>query len=57
MATVAPCGHDVKELYRIAAEGDRVMLEPSDDTAIMAFLLDANSGRYELADVAHRFLD
>ncbi len=32
------------------------MLEPADDTAIMAFLLDANSGRYDLAEVAQRFL-
>ena len=57
LATVAPSGHDLKELYRIAAGSDRVMKEPADDTAIMAFLLDANSGRYELGDVAHRFLD
>jgi DNA polymerase-1 len=57
LGTVAPSGHDVKALYRIAGENERVLLEPSDDTAIMAFLLDANSGRYELADVAHRFLD
>jgi len=57
LGTVAPSGHDLKALYRIAGENDRVMLEPSDDTAIMAFLLDANSGRYELADVANRFLD
>lgn len=57
LATVAPSGHDVKELYRVAGEAERVMLEPSDDTAIMAFLLDANSGRYGLADVAHRYLD
>ena len=55
-ARVAPCGHDLKALYRTAASGDRVMLEPADDTAIMAFLLDANSGRYDLAEVAQRFL-
>ena len=55
-ARVAPCGHDLKALYRAAASGDRVMLEPADDTAIMAFLLDANSGRYDLAEVAQRFL-
>ena len=55
-ARVAPCGHDLKSLYRTAASGDRVMLEPADDTAIMAFLLDANSGRYDLAEVAQRFL-
>jgi DNA polymerase-1 len=57
LGTVAPSGHDVKGLYRIAGADERVMLEPSDDTAIMAFLLDANSGRYELADVANRYLD
>ncbi len=55
-ARVAPCGHDLKALYRAAASGERVMLEPADDTAIMAFLLDANSGRYDLAEVAQRFL-
>ena len=55
-ASVAPCGHDLKPLYREAADHDRVMLEPADDTAIMAFLLDANSGRYDLAEVAQRFL-
>lgn len=55
-ARVAPCGHDLKALYRTVASGDRVMLEPADDTAIMAFLLDANSGRYDLAEVAQRFL-
>jgi DNA polymerase-1 len=55
-ARVAPCGHDLKPLYREAASHDRVMLEPADDTAIMAFLLDANSGRYDLAEVAQRFL-
>jgi DNA polymerase-1 len=53
---VAPCGHDLKTLYRTAADGHRVMKEPADDTAIMAFLLDANSGRYDLAEVAQRFL-
>jgi len=55
-ARVAPCGHDLKSLYRAAASDDRVMLEPADDTAIMAFLLDANSGRYDLAEVAQRFI-
>jgi DNA polymerase-1 len=55
-ARVAPSGHDLKALYRIAADADRVMQEPADDTAIMAFLLDTNSGRYELSEVAQRFL-
>ncbi len=53
----APSGHHLKGLYRIAAERGVELADPLDDTAIMAFLLDANSGRYELADVAHRFLD
>jgi DNA polymerase-1 len=54
---VAPSGHDLKGLYRLAAQEDLALPEPADDTAIMAFLLDAISGRYELADVANRFLD
>jgi len=53
---VAPSGHDLKALYRAAAQDGRVIKEPADDTAIMAFLLDANSGRYDLAEVAQRFL-
>ena len=56
MSSVAPSGHDLKALYRRGGERGATMLEPANDTAIMAFLLDANSGRYELADVAHRFL-
>ena len=54
---VAPSGHDLKGLYRLCAQRGLQMAEPADDTAIMAFLLDAISGRYELADVASRFLD
>ena len=57
LSSVSPSGHDLKALYRRGGERGTMMLEPADDTAIMAFLLDANSGRYELADVAHRFLD
>lgn len=52
----AVSGHDVKELYRAGFERDVTLAEPADDTAIMAFLVDATSGRYDLADVAHRFL-
>ena len=55
-AALAPSGHDLKALYRAAATQGRVVKEPADDTAIMAFLLDANSGRYEFAEVAQRFL-
>jgi DNA polymerase-1 len=51
-----PCGHDLKGLYRVAADLDFVIREPSDDTSIMAFLVDATSGRYDLADVTQRFL-
>jgi DNA polymerase-1 len=49
-------GHDLKELYRHASEAGVTLQEPTDDTSIMAFLVDATSGQYELADVAHRFL-
>jgi DNA polymerase-1 len=49
-------GHDLKELFRHAAEQGYELREPADDTTIMAFLVDATSGRYELADVVHRFL-
>jgi DNA polymerase-1 len=52
----APAGHDVKGLYRLAAERNVVLAEPADDTSIMAFLVDATSGSYDLIDVAHRFL-
>jgi len=53
----AVAGHDLKELYRLCAERGLSMTEPSDDSAIMAFLVDAISGSYDLAGVAHRFLD
>jgi DNA polymerase-1 len=52
----APSGHNIKGLYRLAAERDRALAEPADDTSIMAFLVDATSGSYDLIDVAHRFL-
>ena len=50
-------GHDLKPLFRVAATRGVRLEEPADDTSIMAFLVDAISGRYELADVANRFLD
>ena len=53
----APSGHDLKSLYRLGAERGVEMAEPADDTAIMAFLVDATSGSYSLAEVAHRFID
>ena len=49
-------GHDVKALYRRASERGIELADPLDDTAVMAFLLDAVSGRYGLADVAERYL-
>ena len=52
----APAGHSIKGLYRLAAEQNVVLAEPADDTSIMAFLVDATSGSYDLVDVAHRFL-
>ena len=49
-------GHDVKALYRRAGERGIELEDPSDDTAVMAFLVDAVSGRYGLAEVAERYL-
>lgn len=49
-------GHDLRELYRHASNEGVALAEPHDDTSIMAFLVDATSGQYELADVAQRFL-
>jgi DNA polymerase-1 len=49
-------GHDLKELYRHCAEQGLLLREPTDDSTIMAFLVDATSGRYGLVDVVHRFL-
>jgi DNA polymerase-1 len=53
---IAFAGHDVRTLYRRAGEAGVTLLEPADDTSIMAFLVDAISGHYDLADVAFRFL-
>ena len=53
---VAFAGHDVKRLYRLGDERAVTLKGPADDTSIMAFLIDAISGHYDLADVAHRFL-
>ncbi|NNN07663.1 MAG: DNA polymerase I [Acidimicrobiaceae bacterium] len=49
-------GHDIKEIFRAGFERNVTLAEPDDDTAIMAFLIDATSGRYDLTDVAQRFL-
>jgi DNA polymerase-1 len=50
-------GHDVKELYRHAGLAGVELASSLEDSTIMAFLVDATSGSYTLADVAHRFLD
>ncbi len=49
-------GHDVKALYRRAGELAVALDDPVDDTAVMAFLVDAVSGHYGLAEVAERYL-
>jgi DNA polymerase-1 len=49
-------GHDVKGLYRAADQRGATLADPGDDTSIMAFLVDAISGRYSLAEVTERFL-
>jgi DNA polymerase-1 len=49
-------GHDVRGLYRVADEIGVTLSDPADDTSIMAFLIDSISGRYDLAEVASRFL-
>ena len=56
LAGHALVGHDVKALLRRADERGVDLGDPGDDTAVMAFLVDATSGRYDLPDVAHRFL-
>jgi len=54
---LAFAGHDVKGLYRVADERGVTLVDPADDSSIMAFLVDSLSGHYELADVANRFLN
>ncbi len=49
-------GHDLKPLYRRAAELGVTLKDPRDDSAIMAYLVDAVAGRYDLAEVASRYL-
>jgi DNA polymerase-1 len=49
-------GHAIKGLFRLAGERGTTLAEPADDSSIMAFLVDATSGSYDLVDVAHRFL-
>jgi DNA polymerase I len=49
-------GHDLKELYRHGAEHGRRLADPLDDSAIMAFLVDATSGHYGFNEVVQRVL-
>lgn len=49
-------GHDVKPILREWIMEGRQSPVVADDTAIMAFLVDASSGRYGLADLAERYL-
>ncbi len=56
LAPVGLGGHDVKGLWRAAAEAGVDLGVPSEDGALMAFLLDANHGRYDQADAAERYL-
>jgi DNA polymerase-1 len=49
-------GHDVKPLYRRAYQNGLALADPKDDSAIMAFLVDATNGDYQLSDVAARHL-
>ena len=56
LGDVAPIGHDMKGLYRLAAQRGVSVREPADDTSIMAFLVDPTSGDYEIGGVAHRYL-
>ena len=56
LGSIVPSGHDLKRLYRLAEESGVTLREPDDDSSIMAFLVDATSGHYELGDVAQRFL-
>ena len=50
-------GHDLKQVFRRAGELGHELASPRDDTTIMAFLIDAISGSYQLGEIAHRFLD
>jgi DNA polymerase-1 len=54
---LAVSGFNVKVLYRETPADGAVLAAPSDDGAIMAFLLDAVSGRYEFDAVVARYLD
>jgi DNA polymerase-1 len=56
VGATALAGHDVKGLFRLAGDRGVTLAEPADDSSIMAFLVDATSGSYDLVDVAHRFL-
>ncbi len=50
-------GHDLKPIYRRASERGVVLNAPVDDLAIMAYLVDVNAGRYDVADLSTRYLN
>lgn len=56
IGTRAFAGHDIKQIYRRAGEIGIELATPLEDSAIMAFLIDATAGSYTLADVTQRFL-
>ncbi len=49
-------GHDVKGLVRELLEAGHDVPTPRDDSALMAYLVDSASGRYDLDAVAERFV-
>lgn len=53
---LAVSGFDVKHLYRITPSDAAPLQKPSDDGAIMAFLVDSVSGNYDFATVVRRYL-
>ena len=56
LATRTLFGHDVKKFVRACEERGVPSGTLGDDVAIMAFLVDATAGRYELDDLALRYL-
>ncbi len=52
----ALAGHDIKGLVRELLESGRQVPTPRDDSALMAYLVDSVSGRYDLDAVAERFV-
>ncbi len=50
-------GHDLKPLYRRAAEMNVTLTSPIDDLAIMAYLVDVNAGHYDVESLSVRYLN